>query len=310
VSAAARRAVLAGRSDLLPVVEKLLREDEDASFRADLLLLLAARRRLDAVPICLAALADAHPRVAAAAAEALEGLSGEALGYDAAAWKRWDAARREKAAASPPPGTGETVTLAPEDPPEPEPLPPTRGLVPEFYGLPLDAKDLVFVIDVSGSIGEAGFTTAKGELARAVERLPSDVRFCALFFDETVKYWHPEMVRATPSVKAELALFIRGIPRGKRTDVMTPLNAGLETVRKRVEEKKTAKEAFATPVTMIVVSDGQENRRETPGEFVGDKLDRLDFAHAVVHAVVLGGKDNVLMASLARRGGGRYLVVP
>jgi hypothetical protein len=310
VNAAARRAVLTARPDLLPVVEKLLREDGDPSFRADLLLLLGARRRLDAVPICLQALADPHVRVATAAAEALEGLSGEALGYDARAWAAWDAARRAREAASPAPATGETVTRAPEEPPEPPPLPPVRGLVPDFYGLPLDAKDLVFLVDVSGSIGEAGFTTAKGELARAVERLPSDVRLCVLFFDETVRFWHPEMVPATPGVKAELSLFVRGIPRGRRTDVMTPLNAGLEAVRRRVDAKKAAREAFATPVTMVVVSDGQENKRETPGEFVGDKLERLDVAHAVVHAVVLGGKDNALMAALARRGGGRYLVVP
>ena len=91
---------------------------------------------------------------------------------------------------------------------------------------------------------------------------------------------------------------------------MTPLNAGLDEIRRRVEEKQVAKEAFVEPVTMVVVSDGQENKRETPGDFVGDKLDRLDFAHAIVHAIVLGGRDNALMAALARRGGGRYIVVP
>ena len=61
---------------------------------------------------------------------------------------------------------------------------------------------------------------------------------------------------------------------------------------------------------MVVVSDGQENVRSTPGDAVGDKLERLDLSHAVVHALVLGGKDNALMAALARRAGGVYRVVP
>ena len=77
-----------------------------------------------------------------------------------------------------------------------------------------------------------------------------------------------------------------------------------------MDGKREAKEAFAEPVTMVVVSDGQENLRTTPGDVVGDHLDRLDLAHAVVHAIVVGGKDSALMAALARRGGGSYRVVP
>ncbi len=212
-------------------------------------------------------------------------------------------------AAAPAPA-GETVTKEAGPPEVPPPPPPARGLVPDLYGLPLRAKDYVFVVDVSGSIGAEGLETAKGELVRAVERLPSDVRFAALFFDEQMRLWHPEMVLATPTHKADLARFVRGIPRGKRTDVMTPLNAGLAIVAKRIEARQAAKEPAPEPVTMVVVSDGQENVRSTPGDAVGDKLERLDLSHAVVHALVLGGKDNALMAALARRAGGVYRVVP
>jgi len=145
---------------------------------------------------------------------------------------------------------------------------------------------------------------------RAVERLASDVRIAALFFDETVRTWHPEMVPATPANKGDLAKFVRGIGRGKRTDLMTPLNAGLAILRRRLESKRAAGESSAEPVMMVVVSDGQANVRATPGDVVGDKLDRLDLAHAVVHALVIGGKDSALMAALARRAGGTYRVVP
>ncbi len=306
VRAAATREALLGRSDLLAVVSKLLREDQDPTFRADLLLLLGRRRKRDAVPVLLDGLSDAHPRVATAAAEALEAVSGQALGYDAAPWKAWWA---KEALSPPPPAKGDTVTGTVE-PVVPEPPPPAQGLVPDFYGVPLRAKDLVFVVDVSGSIGAEGFETAKAALVRAVERLPSDARFAALFFDEQVRTWHPETVPATPEAKADLARFVRGIPRGKRTDVMTPLLSGLGIVKKRVEARIAAKETIAEPVTMVVVSDGQENLRATPGEVVGEHLDRLDLAHAVVHAIVLGGHDNALMLALAQRAGGRYVVLP
>lgn len=308
VRAAATDAVLLGRSDLLSAAAKLLKEDQDPTFRAETALLLGRRRRVDAVPILLETLLDPHPRVSTAAGQALEAVSGKAFGWDAKAWGTWW--EQEKARVLPAPSPHDTVTKEPEAPKVPPPPPPPRGLVPDLYGLPLTSKDFVFVVDVSGSIGASGFETAKAQMMRAVERLGSDVHFSALFFDETARVWHPEMILATPAAKAELDRFVRGIPRGHRTDIMTPLNAGLAIVRRRIEAKVAAKEGFVEPVTMIVVSDGQENVRATPGESVGDKLDMLDLTHAVVHAIVVGGRDNALMAALARRAGGRYVVVP
>ena len=92
VARAARLSLLRGREDLLDVVRKLLREDQDPTFRADLLLLAGWRRKRDAVPLLLDALSDPHPRAAAAAAEALEAVTGKALGLDPAAWRAWAAA--------------------------------------------------------------------------------------------------------------------------------------------------------------------------------------------------------------------------
>lgn len=308
VRGAAVEAFLVARRDVVDVVRKLLREDVDPTFRADLTLLLGRRRRADAAPLLLETLGDPHPRVASAAAEALEAVSGEAHGYDEAAWRAWW--ERERARKPAPAGGGDTVTREAPAPEAPPPPPPARGLVPELYGIPLRAKDYVFVVDVSGSIGADGVASAKSELVKAVERLPSDVSFAAIFFDETLKTWHPELVRATPAHKADLARFVRGIPRGKRTDVMTPLNAGLAIVARRVAARRAAGEPAPEPVTMIVLSDGQENLRATPGDVVGEKLERLDLAHAVVHAIVLGGRDNAFMAAVARRAGGVYRVVP
>lgn len=307
VRLAASNAVLVGGADCVAALGKLVREDQDETFRAEVVLLLGRRRREDAVAVLLVALADAHPRVRTAAAEALEAVSGEALGYDPAPWKAWWAAHRAPPAV---PHPGETITgerVAPKPPPTP---PPPRGLVPDLYGLSLSSKDLVFVVDVSGSVGDDGLRSAKLEILNAVEKLGSDVRFAAIFFDAEVRTWHPEMLLATPAAKSEFSRYVKGIGRGKRTDVMTALLTGLGVVKQRVEAKRAAKETFVEPVTMVVVSDGQENVRSTPGEVVGDRLDRLDLVNTVVHAVVVGGKDSALLAALARRGGGSYRVVP
>jgi Mg-chelatase subunit ChlD len=240
--------------------------------------------------------------VVAAAAEALEAISGETLGYEVARWKQW----HSKWLAERPKDAGPSV--APDAPGEEPVRRPVRGLVPRFYGLPLAAKDLVFVVDVSGSVGSGGIERAKQELADAVERLPSDVRVAALFFSETVSTWRDGALEpATPANKEDLRKFLRGIAPGKRTDVFTPLNAGLAIVDRRVREKTASGETFLTPVAMVVVSDGEGNVQATPPRIVADRLERLDPTRTVVHAVVLGSKDSALMAQLAHMGGGHYL---
>ena len=304
IQAEARQAVLWGGGDYLDVVRRLVEEDEDPTFRARLLLLLGDRRRLDAVSVLLDALAQDHPRVQSAAAEALEALAREAFGFDRAAWSTWwETEGKARLVPEPPPHEGETVTTPQGRDVYPEPPPHvTRSLF-----LKLTTKDIVFVLDISGSVGSGGVARAKRKLIDAVEGLGSDVSIAALFFDEDVRMWKPEMVKATPENKAELALFLRAIEPGRKTDLFTPLNAGLQIVRRRVAEKEQAGEPIREAVTMIVVSDGVETHRQTPPAVVADKLDRLDPVHTVVHAVALGSKPSPLMMQLARRGGGHYV---
>ena len=298
--------VLGGRRTLLDVVARLLEEDEDPTFRARLLLLLGDRRRHDAMPLLIERLGDEQPRVAAAAAEALEAISGQALGYDAALWSRWYARWEKAEAARVRSGAHHTVEGDGEPPAERPPPHVTRGLVPSFFGLRLAAKDIVFVIDVSGSVGAGGLQRVRTELVQAIERLGSDVHVAVLFFAEEMKLFKPELVLATPDIKGEIAYFLRGVAPGRKTDVFTPLHAGLALVRQRVAAKEAAGEPFRMPVTLVVVSDGRNNVDNTPFEVVEDKLGRLDLQRTVVHAVVVGGEPDPLMLHLAKAGGGEF----
>ncbi len=308
VRKAARMAILAGRTVFLDTLKLLYEQDENAAFRAELMLLLRDRRKPDAVPFLLSAFDDKEPMVAAAVAEALEAISGEAHGYDAAAWKAWHARWLKERPAS----VGNGGTVAPDEGPVEEPPPHvTRSLHPSFYGLKITSKNVVFVVDISGSVGSGGVDRAKRELVKAVELLGSDVHVGAVFFSEKVELWSEgRMVPASPDNKEKLGLYLRGLVAGRKTDVYSAFNAGLTIVQKRVDEKKEKGETLREPVTLIAVSDGQDNMAKIPIDRIEEKLDRLDLENSVVHAVVLGGKHSRLMYLFAKYGGGHHVVVP
>ncbi len=308
VRKAARMAILAGRTVFLDTLKVLYEEDENAAFRAELLLLLRDRRKPDAIPFLLTTFGDKEPMVISAAAEALEAITGAYHGYNAGAWKAW----HTKWLAERPKTNGDAGTVAPDEGPVNEPPPHvTRSLHPSFYGLKLTSKDVVFVVDISGSVGSGGVDKAKRELVKAVELLGSDVQIGAVFFAEKVELWQEgRMVAATPENKEKLALYLRSLVPGRRTDVYSAFNAGLRIVQRRVEEKKAKGETLREAAALIAVSDGQDNMGKTPIDRIEEKLDRLDLENSVVHAVVLGGKHSGLMHLLAKYGGGEYIVVP
>ena len=302
VQAQARQELLSGGADELSAFTRILKNETSDAFRAELLLILRDRRKPDAAPLLIAHLEDKNPIVRAAAAEALEAVSGEGHGYDVKRWKAWHA----RWLANRPEDTGPSVSsggVVEEPPPHV-----TRSLRPDFYGLPLTAKDIVFVVDISGSVGSGGFDKAKRQIIDAVSLLGSDVHVSALFFSDKVHMWKKgAMVSASPTNKEDLVLFLRGLEPGRKTDVYTPLNAGLAILEHRVKAKQEAKEAFREPVTMITVSDGRDNMKAIPPRVVAEKLDRLDPALTVLHAIVLGDKESPLMRAIAQRGGGHYL---
>ncbi len=301
VQATARSEILGGGADFLDVLTRLVEEEKSESFRAELLLLLRDRRRADAAPLLIQSLGAKSLMLRAAAAEALEAISGEAHGYAQEAWGVWWEAARAKAAADPGPSVAPQAQVA-------EPTPHIgRALHPRFFGLPLTAKDIIFVVDVSGSVGAGGVERARQQLADAVDLLGSDVRIGAIFFSETAEYWQEgALLPATPRNKEDLRRFLRSVVAGRRTDVLTPLHAGLALLDRRVREKEEAKEAFLTPVSMVVVSDGQDNVGATPPRIVVERLERLDPVRTVVHALVLGSKDSRLLYEVARLGSGHY----
>lgn len=304
----ARLEVFAGRSDMLEVLQTLIGQEKNAAYKSRLILLIGDRRKHDAVPFLITLLADRETMVKTCAAEALEAITKQPLGYSAKRWAGWRKVWEKRKLAKG--DTGPSVAPEHEEGKEPEPHA-TRSLHPDFYGLRIRSKDVVFVVDISGSVGSTGVQDAKRELVKAVESLGSDVSIAALFFSEKVHFWKDgQMVKATPDNKADLAFFLRGLEPGRKTDVFSAFNAGLKIIDRRVEELAKLGIERKRPATLLAVSDGQDNVRGVPMRIIEERLDRLDLERAQVHSIVLGGKHNKLMRMLAHYGSGKYILVP
>ena len=97
-----------------------------------------------------------------------------------------------------------------------------------YYGLPIFAKRLVFVIDASGSMSGDRIVAAKRELSAAVQQLKSDVRFNILVFNGAVMPWKNELIEATTANKAQAINFITAITPASNTATYSALAAALK----------------------------------------------------------------------------------
>jgi hypothetical protein len=113
-------------------------------------------------------------------------VTGQNFADDAAKWKVWwaenqNAARRPDKSKIPPMGE--------------------YGRFGEYYGIPICAKRVVFVLDTSGSMRGGKLDAAKVELIRAVKELPKEVSFSIIFFNSDLRIWQRELVPANESMK-------------------------------------------------------------------------------------------------------------
>jgi hypothetical protein len=129
------------------------------------------------------------------ASEHLTQVTGQIFGMDAAAWQRWwkdehehyEYPKRVKQAPY------RSVAL---------------DMAGTYYGLPLFAERLVFVLDTSGSMQGPRITAAKRELVRAIAGLPEHVQFGIVIFNSTVQTWQKQLVPATEQSKKAATTFV------------------------------------------------------------------------------------------------------
>ena len=85
-----------------------------------------------------------------------------------------------------------------------------------YYGIPVCAKRIVFVLDTSGSMRGSPLYAAKTALLQVVDSLPESVNFDVVMFDKTVTVWQPRLIPASRQAKTELKSTVqnRGMQSG------------------------------------------------------------------------------------------------
>lgn len=90
---------------------------------------------------------------------------------------------------------------------------PLTNAVRSYYGIPICAKRVVFVLDTSGSMGGPPIDAAKQALNQTINSLPEAVKFSVVFFDTHATPWQTKLVSANEENKkhATMAVLSRGL---------------------------------------------------------------------------------------------------
>ena len=88
-------------------------------------------------------------------------------------------------------------------------------------------RDVVFVIDNSGSMAGASMRQAKASLLLALDRLTPADRFTVIRFDDTMERLFPEPVPADAAHLDEARRFVAGLEARGGTEMLAPLKAAL-----------------------------------------------------------------------------------
>jgi uncharacterized protein YegL len=175
---------------------------------------LCATPRADTLPALIDLLARLDGEVQFHVAAHLRRVTGAPHGTDAREWRGWWEANKD-GFRYPPPEVLEKARAEPAD------------AAAGYYGIPIRARRLVFVIDISGSMAGPRLASAKKELVRAIGGLPDTAEFNVLAFNTRVGAWSPRLVRASEGARKQAAEFVDRLVAAGGTSTYDALTAAL-----------------------------------------------------------------------------------
>lgn len=209
-----------------------------------------------------------------------------------------------------------------------ENLPPVRLGADEgghtyFYGIRTDSKHIIFVIDVSGSMGEHGGRNERGlmridvvkrELKNAIRSLSaseSDERGASTFnivvYAADVRvYKKGKMIVATKGNKEKAFKWIDDLEAIGATNIFDAIEQAFLIVDTRRVSKQLAKGAD----TIFLMTDGKPNRGKiVDPDVIRQEVTKMNRERRItLHAVGVGPDHNaVFLEALALENGGQYL---
>ena len=172
-------------------------------------------------------------------------------------------------------------------------------------------RDVVFLLDRSGSMGGWQIAAARRAIARSLDTLSSEDRVAVIAFDSVLDQMHesPSLIPATDRNRWSILEWLGTIEARGGTEMELALKAGLALLKrprkKKGEPKPTASDVPARDPILVLVTDGQ----------VGDEdrvLARLEksLGATTLHVVGIDTSANAgLLTRLADSSGGTHDIV-
>lgn len=190
--------------------------DEQFAVRRSVVQALTKIEETDAIDALVNLLAKAQGEVRGDIVRHLTAISGEHFGLDAEAWADWW--KQNKDNFDFPGAAARAANLAE----------PVRSMS-SYYGMPIYAARLVFVLDTSRSMMQHGrILAAKRELTSAINGLPEGVHFGVLAFSARVIPWQRQLVLASPENKSRAVAFVERQELGHNTASYDALEAAFD----------------------------------------------------------------------------------
>ncbi|KAM7064179.1 inter-alpha-trypsin inhibitor heavy chain H3 [Molossus nigricans] len=127
-------------------------------------------------------------------------------------------------------------------------------------GLPMVPKNVVFVIDVSGSMSGRKLQQTKDALLKILEDIKETDYLNFILFSGGVTTWKDNLVQATPENIEEARTFVRGIEADGMTNINDGLLRGISMLNKAREENTVPERSTSI---VIMLTDGDANTGES-----------------------------------------------
>ncbi len=167
-----------------------------------------------------------------------------------------------------------------------------------YYGIPICAKRIVFVLDTSGSMRGLPMETAKVALLKTIDSLPEAVNFDVIMFDQTSAVWQPRLVPASRMAKQAVAETVMSRGLGLGTASHAALNAAFNL----------------NPEVIYFLSDGEPTDGQ-PATIVESMVERNRTRRVTIHTIGVVTQRNggagltFFMKPLAERNTGVFRLV-
>jgi len=170
-----------------------------------------------------------------------------------------------------------------------------------YYGMPIYARRVVFVIDRSPSMdemvdGQSRLRRAMRELTQVINALDPSTEFSVVVFEGRVKAWQKSLGEASHKNKLSVIKFARQHYRSGLTNTYGALRTALN-----LDENTEA---------IYLISDGEPTTGtiQAPGEIIDDITRRNEFRYITINTVgiALSGTAQQFMQELAEQNGGEY----